>query len=226
VTQYATIVADPPWQTTAGRDIGDYVRAADGSQPFGVRDQASRKLPYKTMTLVEIMACAPPAADQAHLYLWTINRYLREAFDVIDAWGFTYSTMLVWAKNPMGGGLGGVYGLATEYCLFARRGSRAEQGRIGRNWWSWRRPYDERGKPKHSAKPAEFYEMVEGMSPGPRLEMFARAPREGWDVWGDEVGARIDINAQLARLKEPPTRSGDTYVKAGNSWPTDLESDT
>jgi N6-adenosine-specific RNA methylase IME4 len=191
--RYGCIVADPPWQTAAGRAIGDYVRAADGSQPFGVRGQRARKLAYPTMTLVEIMACVPPASDQANLYLWTTSGWLREAFDVVDAWGFQFSTVLVWAKNPIGGGLGGAYGIATEFCLFARRGSCVEEGRVGRNWWNWRRPYDERGKPKHSAKPNEFYEMVEAVSPGPRLEMFARAPREGWDVWGNEVESDVKI---------------------------------
>jgi N6-adenosine-specific RNA methylase IME4 len=186
MTQYACIVADPPWHTTAGREIGEYVRAADGSQPFGVRSQKARPLPYKSMTIVEIAACNPRAADGAHLYLWTINRWLREAFDVIDAWGFKYSTTLVWAKKPMGGGLGGSYGLATEYCLFARRGALKATQRVGRNWFDWKRPYKD-GYPNHSAKPPEFFHMVEAVSPGPRLEMFARAQRSGWDVWGDEV---------------------------------------
>jgi N6-adenosine-specific RNA methylase IME4 len=191
--RYGCVVADPPWQTNAGRTIGNYEIAKDGQQLFGVRDPKARPLAYPAMTLTEIMGCRPPALDQAHLYLWTINRWLREAFDVIEAWGFTYSTTLVWAKNPIGGGLGGCYGLATEYCLFARRGSRPAEGRVGRNWWNWRRPYDERGKPRHSAKPQEFYEMVEAVSPTPRLEMFARAPRDGWDVWGNEVQSDVRI---------------------------------
>lgn len=120
--RYATIVADPPWQTTAGPSGGGYEKGVDGKQQPWTKTASnkSRPLPYPSMTLVEIAAYAPPVADQAHLYLWTINRWLREAFDVIDAWGFKYSTTLVWAKKPMGGGLGGCYGLSTEYCLFAK----------------------------------------------------------------------------------------------------------
>lgn len=190
---YSCIVADPPWKVAAGREIGDYVKAADGTQPFGVRSDKARRLSYPSMALAEIEAL--PVFDLAgpncHLYLWTINAYLNQAFDVLHAWDFKYSTTLVWAKTPMGGGLGGCYGLATEYCIFAYRGTQGALGRIGRNWWNWRRPYDERGKPKHSAKPNEFYEMVEGISPGPRLEMFARAPREGWHVWGNEVASDV-----------------------------------
>lgn len=192
---YRTIVADPPWKVAAGRTIGEYVKAADGSQPFGVRDQAARQLSYQSMTVEQIADLRPEllAGPDAHLYLWTINAYLRDAFTILQAWGFTYSTTLVWAKTPMGGGLGGCYGLATEYCLFAYRGRQGAETRIGRNWWNWRRPYDNRGKPKHSAKPNEFYEMVEAMSPAPRLEMFARAPREGWHVWGNEVTSDVEV---------------------------------
>ncbi len=194
MTAFSCIVADPPWRVSAGREIGQYVRAADGSQPFGVRNNAARKLAYPTMSVEEIARLQVPAANNAHLYLWTVNRYLKEAFDVMSAWGFDYSTTLVWAKRPMGGGLGGCYGLATEFCLFGRRGVLPAQARIGRNWFDWKRPYDERGKPKHSAKPPEFFEMVETISPGPRLEMFARAPRGGWAVWGNEVVSDVQIN--------------------------------
>ena len=182
---HATIVADPPWKVAAGRTIGRYVRAADGSQPFGVRDNAARKLAYPSMSVEQIMELRPAAANDAHLYLWTINAYLHTAYEVAAAWGFKPSTMLVWAKRPMGGGLGGCYGLATEYCLFARRGTLKATGRVGRNWFDWKRPY-KNGFPHHSAKPPEFYSMVETISPGPYLELFARAPRAGWDVWRNE----------------------------------------
>lgn len=193
--RFATIVADPPWKVAAGRTIGAYVRAADGSQPFGVRDQKARKLAYPSMSVADIAALPVRfhAAQDSHLYLWTVNRYLQDAFAVMAAWGFKYSTTLVWAKRPMGGGLGGCYGLATEFCLFGRRGKLAATSRIGRNWFEWKRPY-ENGYPKHSAKPGEFFQMVERVSPGPRLELFARAPREGWAVWGNEVESDINLS--------------------------------
>lgn len=179
----------------AGRSIGRYERI-DGVQPFGVTDNAARALAYPSMSVEQISALpvGAVAAPEAHLYLWTINRYLRDAFDVMTAWGFTYSTTLVWAKKPMGGGLGGCYGLATEYVLFGRRGTLRASSRVGRNWWEWKRPYDERGKPRHSAKPAQFYEMIETVSPGPYLEMFARSQREGWHVWGNEVESDVQLS--------------------------------
>ena len=188
IQTYATIVADPPWETTAGRSIGRY-EMQDGKQLFGVTDNAARGLSYSSMTVDEIKALrvAAVAAEDAHLYLWTTNGYLPHAFDVVLAWGFQYSTMLVWAKNLMGGGLGGAYGISTEFCLFCRRGSLKASGRAAGTWFNWKRPYDERGKPRHSAKPPEFIAMVEQVSPGPYLEMFARDRRLGWDSWGNEV---------------------------------------
>jgi N6-adenosine-specific RNA methylase IME4 len=197
VAAFSTIVADPPWKVAAGRSIGDYVKAADGSQPFGVRDSKARPLAYPSMSVAEIAALPVQiiAAPDAHLYLWTVNRYLEEAFEVMRCWGFAYSTTLVWAKRPMGGGLGGCYGLATEYVLFGRRGKLPAASRIGRNWFDWKRPYDERGKPKHSAKPPEFFRMVEQVSPAPRVELFARAQRPGWAVWGNEVESNVRLVA-------------------------------
>jgi N6-adenosine-specific RNA methylase IME4 len=147
-------------------------------------------MPYPTMSVAEIArldVATLLSENAAHLYLWATNGFLREAFEIARAWGFKYSTALVWAKKPMGGGLGGCYGIATEYVLFCRRGSLAAKSRIGRNWFDWKRPYDSRGKPRHSAKPAEFFDMVERVSPGPYLELFAREPRPGWAVWGNEV---------------------------------------
>jgi N6-adenosine-specific RNA methylase IME4 len=150
------------------------------------------------MTVEEIAALrvSDVAAEGAHLYLWTINRYVDDAFDIARAWGFKFSTLLTWAKNPMGGGLGGAYGISTEFCLFCRRGKLATLRDIGTTWFNWKRPYDERGKPRHSAKPMEFIAMVEQVSPGPYLEMFARDRRLGWDAWGNEVpSVELALNA-------------------------------
>ena len=168
--RYRTIVADPPWQMRAG--------------PRSLHDpgEPSRALPYPSMTLPEIMAL--PVADlahaDAHLYLWTINRYVEDAYEVARAWGFLPSTLLVWCKAPKGRGLGGPFSTVTEYVLFCRRGSVPGLGRVNRNWWKWPR------KGGHSAKPEAFLDLVEQVSPGPYLELFARRARFGWDYAGDE----------------------------------------
>lgn len=105
--KYSVIYADPPWQTKAGRPLSGY-KMENGKQLFIPTSNTSRELAYNTMTVEEI--CAMPiqdvATDNCHLYLWVTNQYLMRAGEVIKAWGFKYSTTLVWAKNPMGGGLG------------------------------------------------------------------------------------------------------------------------
>lgn len=194
--QYATIVADPPWKVAAGRTIGAY-RVEGGKQLFGVRDNAARRLAYPSMTVEQIqgLQVAAIAAPDAHLYLWTVNRYTEDAFAVARAWGFTFSTLLTWAKKPMGGGLGGdAYGLSSEFCLFCRRGSLRATERVNRSWFDWKRPY-ENGYPKHSAKPPEFMAMVERVSPGPWVELFARTPRAGWSAWGNEIESNVTLEA-------------------------------
>jgi N6-adenosine-specific RNA methylase IME4 len=167
--KYRTIVADPPWEVKAG--------------PRSLHDpcEASRPLMYPTMTVAEIAALPAEAlaAADAHLYLWTINAYVEAAYTIARAWGFTPSTLLVWAKAPKGRGLGGTFATATEYVLFARRGSLPATGRVDRNWWSWPRG-------AHSQKPEAFIDIVEQVSPGPYVELFARRHRLGWDVWGNE----------------------------------------
>lgn len=186
---FRTIVADPPWPMKGAGPL----RGREGFSDAICA--ASKPMPYSTMSIEEICSLEIPAEKDAHLYVWTTNAFLADAFRVVDAWGFKYSTTLVWAKAPMGGGLGGCYGIATEYVLFARRGTLPATSRVGRNWFNWKRPYDSRGKPKHSAKPAEFFSLVESVSPGPYLEMFARSPRPGWAVWGNEVQSDVEITA-------------------------------
>lgn len=186
MTTYHTIVVDPPWPQKGGGSL----RGREGFLDAGGR---SDPLPYRTMTVEDICNLIIPATPDAHLYLWTTSGFLGDAFDLVRWWGFDYSTTLVWAKAPIGHGLGGAYGIATEFVLFGRRGSLPALSKVGRNWFQWKRPYDERGKPQHSAKPEEFYAMVEQVSPGPYLDMFARRSRLGWDVWGDEAPGSVEL---------------------------------
>jgi N6-adenosine-specific RNA methylase IME4 len=186
---FRTIVADPPWQVKAGRHPGKYATNPAGVQVWQPTEARARDLAYPSMTVDAIAALPVPAADHAHLYLWTINRYVEDAYRVARAWGFAPSTLLVWAKNPMGGGLGGAWGITTEFVLFARRGALPATGRVVGTWFNVKRPYDRRGKPQHSAKPQHFYDLIERVSPGPYLELFARKERAGWTTWGDELGS-------------------------------------
>lgn len=172
---YRCIVADPPWPTTTGPSFG---AGGNGHNP----------LPYPTMTIAEIKALPVGAiADaQAHLYLWTTNRFVQTAYEVVAAWGFRPSALLTWCKAPMGSGLGDAFGITTEHVLFAHRGGLRPLCRVPSTWWQWKRG-------AHSAKPEAFLDIVESVSPGPRLELFARRHRLGWDVWGNQVTSTAEL---------------------------------
>lgn len=190
MSRYRTIVADPPWPMKGGPGIG-----AGESEWFA--NQASRDLPYATLSIDAISSLPVQgiAAPDAHLYLWAPNRFLEDAYDVARAWGFKPSTVLVWAKATMGGGLGGTYGISTEFVLFCRRGKLGALDREPRTWFQWKRPYDERGKPKHSAKPPELLLLAERISPAPRIELFARQRTRDWHAWGDQIDSDVEMVA-------------------------------
>jgi N6-adenosine-specific RNA methylase IME4 len=167
---YATIVADPPWPYPP---LPSFTKGKHGG------DRPERRgLPYSTMA-IEAIAALPVedlAANAAHLYLWTTNRYLRDAYGIVEAWGFSPSQLLTWCKEPMGLSVG-TFTSTTEFVLFARRGSLRALQRLDTTWWLWKRG-------RHSVKPPAFLDLVERVSPAPRVELFARAQRLGWDSWG------------------------------------------
>jgi N6-adenosine-specific RNA methylase IME4 len=91
----------------------------------------------------------------------------------------------------MGIGFGGTFTTTTEFVIFARRGSLAARQRVDSSWWGWSRVYAN-GHIAHSVKPPAFLDLVEQVSPGPYVELFARQPRLGWDSWGYGVeGAAV-----------------------------------
>ena len=175
--RYRTLVADPPWRYS--------------SRLSGLRGATD----YPTMSIEELM-CMPIglwAEPEAHLYLWTTDAFMVDAHRIAHGWGFEVKNILTWVKGRAeiveGGeieaidprmGVGFYYRHATEYVLFAVRGAL---------------PVHEHGQPNvffaprmgHSVKPDAFYDMVERMSPGPYLDVFARKQRLGWKVFGNEA---------------------------------------
>lgn len=109
-------------------------------------------------------------------------------YALAKAWGLDPVIMLTWCKPGLGTGR---FQCNTEHVLLARKGGKAGNG-FGRDlphkfsaatngtYFNWPRG-------RHSEKPDEFYDLVESLSPGPYLEMYARKPREGWTVWGNEA---------------------------------------
>ena len=201
--RYSTILADPPWQFQ--------------NRTGKMAPEHKRLLRYPTMELKEIMELPIPklAAARSHLYLWVPNALLQEGLKVMEAWGFTYKTNIVWYKirkdgGPDGRGVGFYFRNVTELLLFGLRGSMRtlQPGRTQVNLVSTR-------KREHSRKPDEIYDLIEQCSPGPYLELFARFGRVGWDQWGNEdveqnsfrgVALRKGHNTQQSALFEPSAR--------------------
>jgi N6-adenosine-specific RNA methylase IME4 len=123
--------------------------------------------------------------DDAILFLWTTNTHLYpDAFKVMEAWGFEYKNNMVWVKNSSGQGMG-YYAINNhESLLICKKGSAPYPVLDGRPSSVFQAP---RGK--HSEKPEVVYEIIEKMYPEfPKLELFARKKRTGWDAWGNSVG--------------------------------------
>lgn len=95
-------------------------------------------------------------------------------------------------RNPWGG-LGGTFGISSEHILFATCGKVAARSRITGTVFHWKRPYDKRGKPQHSAKPEGLQDMAEQVSHGAYLELFARRKRPGWSSWGNAIENDLEL---------------------------------
>jgi N6-adenosine-specific RNA methylase IME4 len=221
-----------------------------------------------TLDAIKALPVATLATAEAHLYLWTTAGYLRESYNVAEAWGFAPMYPLVWCKARRGKGLGGKFVSNVEFCLFCRNregavritraiadaadlvnvtradldaalgtsdmggwlmsrlphrakvptleqwekikalvpvgdehdaeiiaaaAEREANSRCDTRWWEWPRG-------AHSAKPEAFQDVVESVSPGPYLELFARRQRLGWATWGNEALNHVELVLPNARM--------------------------
>lgn len=160
--RFGTIYLDPPWSY--------------GNQ--GTR--AATDNHYETMDLAEIAALpiADLAADESHIHMWTTNAFLHDSFHLFEQWGFEFKSFLVWDKDKFG--IGNYWRLQTEYLLLGTRG--------GLTFLDHSQPNIVReARMRHSAKPERIRRMIEKVSPGPRIELFARRISNGWVAWGNEI---------------------------------------
>ena len=176
--RYQTILADPPWLERGG---GQITRGAQRHYPL-MKTEAIAALPVSTW-----------AAPNAHLYLWATNNFLEDGFRVMAAWGFRFITVITWNKKVDGRwqmGIGQYFRGCTEHCLFGVRGvlpyRTRPDGKRAQGLTGFDAPRTE-----HSVKPEALRQMAELVSHGPRLEMFARRPADGWDLWGNECDATL-----------------------------------
>jgi N6-adenosine-specific RNA methylase IME4/ParB-like chromosome segregation protein Spo0J len=165
VGTYPVIFADPPWRY-------DYAET----------DNRVIENQYPTMVIEDI--CALPVAsiatDDCVLFLWATSPKLIEALDVVKAWGFTYKTCMVWAKDKIG--MGYYARQQHELLLIATRGAPPTPAPADRP-----SSVITAARGEHSAKPDEFYAVIERMYPAlPKIELFCRSPRDGWSAWGNQ----------------------------------------
>lgn len=167
--EFNTAMADPAWQY-------------DDQPPRGGAGQH-----YQLMELDDIIGMGEEidriTADESHLYLWTTNSFMDEAFDVAEAWGFEQKTIITWCKPSIG--VGHYFRNTTEHILFcAKGGLKTETSDIPTHF--------EAPKTEHSRKPPKAYEIAEKSSPGPMIELFARETYHNWEGVGDE---QVDLGS-------------------------------
>lgn len=165
---FPTIYSDPPW-------------------PYdNVASRGAAVNHYPVMSLDAI--CEEPVhqltEDNAHLHLWTTNAFLRQAFAVIEAWGFEFKSSLVWVKDELG--MGNYWRVSHEYLLLGVRGNLTFRERTLPSWILAQRTV-------HSHKPARIRTLIERVSPGPYLELYGREelPNSEWTVFGNQVERRL-----------------------------------
>lgn len=173
---YGCILADPPWQ---------FINRTGKMAP-----EHKRLSRYGTMDLAAISALPVQqiSAPTSHLYLWVPNALLPDGLRVMEAWGFTYKSNIVWHKirkdgGSDGRGVGFYFRNVTELVLFGVKGKNARTLAPGRTQVN----YVGTRKREHSRKPDELYDIIEACSPAPRIELFARGARPDWTVWGNQA---------------------------------------
>lgn len=159
---YDVIVIDPPWKYNAKYD-------PDGRRGGGA---------YPEMSLEELEKIKIPSEKNCVLWLWVTNKFMKEAHELLKVWGFELKTILTWDKEIMG--LGAWLRNRTEHCILAIKGKPYFKNT------TWTTLIREK-RTTHSTKPETFYNMVDEICAGRKLDYFARKKRKGWDAYGDEV---------------------------------------
>jgi len=172
---FQLIMADPPWRFMNRSQKGEGKNAVNK---------------YQCMTLDEIKALdVASIADPkgCWLWLWTTAPMLRKGFEILDAWGFEFSTELIWEKRTKHGkrafGTGYIGRNCHEPVLIARRGKPPKLASK-----SIRSVFDGLLR-EHSRKPDNAYQIAEQLfGDVTRADLFSRENRLGWSAWGNETG--------------------------------------
>ena len=168
--KYRVIYADPPWKYTSGDQHSNEAQATTLTTHYNSMSiDEMCQLPVKDM-----------AQDDAVLFMWVTSPLLEECFDVIRAWGFKYKASIIWDKDAHN--VGHYVSVRHELLLICTRGScTPDTNKLLPSVVKEKRT-------EHSVKPETFRQMIDTMYPnGRRIELFARRPVDGWDVWGNDV---------------------------------------
>lgn len=164
---FHVISIDPPWpyDLRYGRNRYD---------PIGRKATS----PYPEMPIEQLRHILLPAADDCVLWLWTTHSFIRDAYDLLEQWGFEDKAMLTWVKDRIG--LGTWLRSKSEFCILATKGkpviNLTNQSTV---LYAPRR--------EHSRKPDEFYKLVDSLCVGRKLDFFSREVREGWAQMGNDT---------------------------------------
>jgi len=158
--KFEVIAIDPPW-------------------PYGGKyDASSRRVssPYPEMQIEDLKKINLPASDDCVLWLWTTHKFIFDAKDLMDKWGFDYKGILTWDKQDLG--MGSWLRMQCEFCLLGIKGKPTWNLKNERDMLSEKRR-------EHSRKPASFYKMVDSLCIGRKLDYFSREKHEGWEQLGN-----------------------------------------
>jgi N6-adenosine-specific RNA methylase IME4 len=165
---FDVVSIDPPWPYEGeNKQITSY-------------DSVGRRVanPYPEMSIDDIKKIKLPIMDDSIIFLWTTHKFLPDAFDILKGWGMTYKATLVWNKEKIG--MGAWFRMQCEFCLLSIK---------GKPYWENTAFRDIINEPRreHSRKPDSFFEMVEKITLGRKLEYFSREKREGWQSFGNDT---------------------------------------
>lgn len=215
--QYGVIYADPAWK------FKSFAPPKPGQK--GRRD-AERHYPTMTLAEIKAMPVKEIAAKDCHLMMWCTWPFLEHGLQVMNAWGFRYSSSFqVWFKmkkgfsrsrqfitlpNDMHIGSGHTTRKNTEFILLGRRGA---PKRLAKDIWE---PIFEPVR-EHSRKPDRVPSDIERYANGPYIELNARTERPGWDQWGNEIGKFAPAPPTVTMLNPPKHLTPDEIISA-NDW--------
>ena len=160
---FDVIAIDPPWNygtqySSEGRRVAN---------------------PYPEMTQEQLKALEIPAKENCVMFLWTTHKFIWDAKELLDKWGFTYRAMLVWDKEKIG--MGDLVRMQCEFCLIGIKGKPVFKDEHGI------RDIIREPRREHSRKPDAFYELVNSLCVGDKLDYFSREHREGWCSYGNDT---------------------------------------